>query len=251
MIRQHKCPRCHSIIPSTHVFDHAVVCSECGWSASAVREYFIDEQKNSAINALWMTAFAMIFSFVMIASWGTRSLDVVPLKISQWTGKASHADLLKLVEICKERKKADCVRDTYRDITKRFPEASREFFVLGVLLAQDEQYDEAISSLKTYIKKNEKDMEAHYQLAMAYNRKGDFQKATRHFRYLLEKRPKGLEFMTLRSYVDMLVANNYITKAKNLITYYRKKTGHEYLMQKQWKEIKEILRKKRVVAKRK
>ncbi|MCB0391635.1 MAG: tetratricopeptide repeat protein [Bdellovibrionales bacterium] len=251
MSRQHKCPRCHSLIPDTHIFGHAIICSQCGWSASAAREYFIDEQKNSTINAMWMTTFAIVVAFAVIGNWGASSIDIVPLKMYQWTGQASHKDLLKLTEICKQRKRISCVKEALLDIADRFPkEANQELLELGIIQGQQEDYQGAIKSLEMYLGKNSKDMEAHYQLAIAYGKMGELKKASAHYRQIIKHKTPNLEFMAVRSYVDLLIENNLLDRAEKIIVFYRHKTGHPQLMLKQSKAIHKV-RETKIVAKRK
>ena len=93
------CPRCKSTIPLSHVFAHSLICAKCGWSASAVREYFIEEQSNTAINAMYGITVVFFILFFGMTTLGISNLQMIPLKISQWTGRASYYELKKIISI--------------------------------------------------------------------------------------------------------------------------------------------------------
>lgn len=245
---QSECPKCESTITSDKIIGQTVYCN-CGWTAM-LEPQFKDKKTTLKTSSLMLiVASFLVVSFIHGVNWDHHFFSIIPLKIKQTIGTASSHDLKEIAAICTERRKYSCAEEAYLQLVKQEPQPTETMAELGELQFRMERYPAAIESYTNYIEAKEdssdiqKELDANYNLAIAYTRTGQFDQADIYFKKTLEKKPNVIQVTVIQKYVEMLVEANRLEDAKKVITTYRKKsTARESFMEKEYKDIQERLK---------
>ena len=103
------CPRCHSQTPAGSVQQRLMICSTCGHSTHPAHNKAEKQVDRSFLT--WSIGLSVFFvaGFIHLMNWDKHAASIVPLKMKHYMGTASLYDYSKIITICKERGKVDCV----------------------------------------------------------------------------------------------------------------------------------------------
>ena len=192
------CPRCGN---STEQISNTFIC-KCGWSHSKKTE----ASEKTVI-------FGMIFAFTLLAGflfhffqWGAYGFKVLLAQPAQ------------KIKICMDLKKYDCVEKNY---TKLFQTTNDLTFLekLGELQFKREKFAEAEKTYKLYFSKQGKSYKAAYYYAHSLAKVEKIEGAIQYFDSILRSKPQVLMVTIMESYLEVLVSNNRISKAKEVLSW--------------------------------
>ena len=196
-----KCPRCgHSV----RQVSKTLIC-QCGWTYSNTKE----AGQKTIILGMFLTALAFAGFLFHFFQWGTHGFSVL------------FSDSSKKIEICMDLQKYDCVEKNY---TKLF-QTTGELNVLenlGEFQFKRKKFSSAAKTYKSYFSKEGKSYKAAYYYAHSLVKVGDIESAISYFDSILRSKPNILMVAIVESYLEILVTNKRIDKAKEILSWFNK-----------------------------
>ena len=202
------CPVCGS---KTKKAGHTLFC-KCGWSKSLNKNTEMIIQKNIAKN-IFIAGLAVMLFAMYLGHWGSASLKIAPLKISQWTGNLNNHSFTQLTDICTRLKKYDCVEKAHVSFFK----SSGKLEILeqlGDFQLRRNKLNEADKTYNQYFTHKGNSVKAAYNYARILEKAGKIDAALSYYKYALEARPGTIQVTVMRSYIDLLVKSGQRSKAK-------------------------------------
>jgi len=214
-----------------------VVCPSCGYTESVREAHLETHLEKRFIKIAIIVATLLIAGFYQSVNWDTYALEVIPLKIKQWSGAASPVDLDRIAEICKERRKHDCVEIAYGTKADIFRDLEA-LSLLGQYQVKREKFAEAVGTFKRYFDQGGLDIEASYQFAKSLGKVGQVEDSVRYFEQVLQAKPDTLQITVTQAYVKMLTDNGRAEQALKVIEDTRKTSPSANLfMQAEYKDL--------------
>ena len=178
-------------------------CS-CGWSRSSNQKAKQREQKKIAKHMILM-GIGLMAGFVYIGSWGSSSLEIVPLKARQWTGQLNAPSYSRLKTICMRFKKYDCVEKAQESFFQSSGDM-KALEELGEFQYRRKKFDRAERTYHKYFTKKGANVKSAYNYARLLEKRGKKESAISYYQYALKSaRPNSLQITVMRSYIDLLV----------------------------------------------
>lgn len=229
------CPMCGTNLSSEHVVGDMLIC-RCGWSKSSNKKYTINIKQG--VMPIAFVGIFLLLGFLQVVNWNNHSLRIIPLKLSQWTGTANFEQLKKIASICSERKKVSCQELALKQAYKKDIAQIETLAEISFLqMAQNKEKD-AYKTLYNYFTHGGNNLKAHHIYAKLLGKVGKVRKSQKHFRYVLNAKPKEFQISVARDYVRMLIANQHLSKARTLIYHYRRMSVNaSYFLHKELKQI--------------
>ena len=192
------CPRCGNPVEQV---SQTLFC-KCGWTLSKNKK---DSEKTviTAMILVFVLTAGFLFHFFQ---WGSHGFSIL------------FANSEKKVEICRSLKKYDCIEKNY---TKLFKSKGDIQFLeeLGELQFKREKFAEAEKTYSLYFTKQGKSYKAAYYYAHSLVKTGDIDSAIEYFDSILRSKPQVLMVTIMESYLEVLVSNNRIKKAKEILSW--------------------------------
>ena len=233
-----QCPACGTKIPRERFFNDSVIC-ECGWTSSGKAAKESAKQIDRTCIYIAVFAALLIGSFIQAVNWDKYFLTIIPLKVQQLTGTATADQLNQIAEICMERKKYSCSETAHFQAWKKEPKNLIHLEKLGDLQVKQNVMLSAVKTYDTYFENRGDNLDAKYNYAKALAATNDTKKAEKYFKMVLKAKPDVLQITVTRHYINMLVKNEQLRKAKQVIEHFRRKgTNTGLFMDKEYKEIK-------------
>ena len=231
------CPACHKAIVPERCLGHTVVCS-CGWT----KDLSQDKKYIPNTTSLLLVAVASIIILILVhvSQWNTHFLTIIPLKVTQTLGIATTDQLNRLVSICTERQKWNCLIEAKHDLYKKNPEEIKILLDLAMAYVHVQNDQKAASLYHEYFKKGGRQKKAHYEYAKVLTRIGKVNEAI--YRYQIILKTQSLLPLETRSYVQLLIDNKKWHQARYVIENYRKKSKSGRLfMETELRQIKRLI----------
>jgi len=193
-----QCPRCSLQLKK---IGQTMIC-DCGWTHS---------RKEEASQAYVITG--MILSFVLAAGalfhffqWGSNGLKIL------------FADSAGKLEVCRDLKKYDCVESKYQELFNKTGDL-KQLEELGELQFKREKFQDSKQTYALYFSKQGQSYKAAYYYAHSLAKTGDLETAIQYFDSILKSNPSVLMVTIMESYLQILVSNNRIDKAKEVLAW--------------------------------
>lgn len=214
--QESQCPRCANVLTRASHQPMSTYCNVCGF----IPETPDVDAKLERHNLRFVIGFSalLVLAFVQVATWGDHALEIRWLQLADKTGLASVAQLERMAKICVELKKRDCVEYSY---LRQSQLDKRNAVRLAEFQMSRRKYQEAVTTLKTYVANNKQDMRAYMVYAEALTETGRFDEAVKYYEYLLSKAP-GLPVDVTHDYVKCLARAKRYEQAQNVIYKVRK-----------------------------
>jgi len=196
------------------------VCNHCGFVLSDNDTRTDLRMKYSYLASVVLTSLFIITGFIQLANWGSNSFEIMFLKVSEWTGTVSVGELERMAKICLEAKKYNCAEARYAQIANKEPST---YLRLGKLQIAMSKYPEAVDSLRTYLARNEQDLEGMYLYGRALGEVGQVDAAARYYNRVIDAKPKVVPVTVVQNYVKLLVRHGRLGDARNVIDRIRKR----------------------------
>ena len=191
------CPRCGSQVERV---SQTLFC-KCGWTYSKKKESSQSVVIIGMIMVFTLTAGALFHFF----QWGSHAFGIL------------FASPSEKIEICMDLKKYDCVEHNYLAVYEKTGDIS---FLeeLGEIQFKREKFSEAKQTYSRYFSsETATSYKAAYYYAHSLAKTGDIENAIKYFDIILRNKPHVLMVTVLESYLEVLVSNNRIRKAKELL----------------------------------
>ncbi len=196
------CSRCGSV---ANKVGQTYIC-KCGWSLSQSDETL--SQKSIIVSLFFIATFiaTALFHFFQ---WGEHGLSIL------------FANNEKKIEICMDLKKYDCVENAY---LKHFQETGDVHFLeeLAEMQFKREKYADSEKSYQMYFAKGGQSYKAAYYYAHSLAKNNQIDSAIKYFDSILRSKPEVLMITVVESYLTVLVSNNKLNKAKEVISWVKK-----------------------------
>lgn len=236
------CPVCNTNLDNSVSFDDITVC-ECGWSGSYENKTLEKKAATKVSKNIIIMSSLILGVFLQIANWDSYSLEIIPLKAKQWFSAPTEASLNRIIAICKDRKKLSCIEGAYEDLVRLAPKNQENLAALARAQVDNKEIFAASLTFARYIKAGGKDIDVTFDYAKVLSALGKTDSAERYFKYILQRKPRTLQPKVMRSYVNMLIKDNQLSKARGLIYKYRKISKRAaFFLDKQLKEINQKLK---------
>jgi tetratricopeptide (TPR) repeat protein len=209
------CPRCKSDIDEKRLASNPVICQACGFTPNVAGRRVAAQIERKFLKTSLAITFVLVAGFIQAVNWDRYAVEIVPLKIKQWTHTASTMDLMRINLVCRERLKHDCVESALSDMSQSGQlEALAE---LGKYQAKRGRKAQAANSLAQYFSQGGLDLEANYQYAKVLSELGQIDQAASRFDQVIKARPETLQITVTQHYVHMLMNNGRRDQALALI----------------------------------
>src|SRR4051794_7192241 len=107
MVTINTCPRCQMLISRERLAAKPAICDSCGFVVSTSETHSRQSMEKSVLMSAGLVSIVILALFMHVGSWGSYSLEIIPLKISQFVHTAAAADLERLSQIQFELRKYD------------------------------------------------------------------------------------------------------------------------------------------------
>ena len=196
------CPRCGL---QTQKISNTIIC-KCGWTLSQ------KEEVSQGGVILGMMLFFVLTAGVLFHffQWGAHGFRII------------FANASDKVEICMDLNKYDCVEKNYRTLFKKTGDA-KYLEQLGELEFKREKFDSAIETYTVYFNKEGRNYKSAYYYAHSLAKAGDIESAIQYFDSILQSDPGLLMVTVVESYLEILVSNNRIQKAREILAWVNQK----------------------------
>ncbi len=185
---------------------------KCGWSKSCNEKLQKLIQKKIAKN-IFLAGLGLMGGIIYLSYWGSASIKIIPLKVSEWTGQLNEKSFSSLKNICMNLKKYDCVENAH----KSFFKSSGKMEILeqlGDFQYRRKKFSQASNTYNRYFSQKGNSVKAAYNYARILEEMGDTGSALSYYRYALKARPGVIQITVMRSYIDLLVKSGQKYKAK-------------------------------------
>ena len=238
MLQFGACPRCQTQIPEDRMGQNPIVCAACGFVSNNHDKKLDQHLESRFVKVAFLTAIGLILGFLQTASWDKYALEIIPLKIKQFTGMASNDNMVRIAQICSKRLKHDCVETAYASLAHR---GQNDYFAeLGKYQVRRGNKNAALQSLGQYFKQGGSDLDATYQYAKVLGDAGKADEATTYFDSIIKAKPETLQITVVQNYVKMLVNNNRRVEALKLIRDTRKSSSSASMfMEEEFKQLEQ------------
>ncbi len=214
------CNRCKLELPFNNSYEPIHVCPHCGADQNEK-----SENPFHAMKSLLPVAAAILFAMGMGVYWGSHSVEVIVIKSKQMTGLASAADHERMVEICEEQNKHECVHDSLVRKIKQNNDDIKTIAKLGQLQLQLGYFENSERTLTHYFEKGGKDIKARYNYAKALWKQGKIDPALNQLEKALNAKDGVLQVTVMETYIKLLVEYGQHQKATKVIAAVKRKGG--------------------------
>jgi hypothetical protein len=209
------CPRCQLNIAVERQRSLPTICDNCGHVLSSSEEFVNGNLEKSLLKSAVGVSLFLVTVFMYVGSWGSHSIEVIPLKIGEWTRINTASDMERLAAIGMDLRKLDLVEHQYRLLAQR---VDPKYYVrLGKFQVNRMEWKEAAETYRQYFSLGKKDWEARIDYARALSEIGQVDEATKNFEYVLAARPGVRQTTVIQHYVGMLVKAERYDQAQRVI----------------------------------
>ena len=192
------CPRC-SHVPEK--IKNTLIC-KCGWTHSTKEE----ASQKTVIIGMVLVFTLVAGSLFHVFQWGSYGFSVF------------FADPAKKLEICMNLKKYDCVEKNYKALHQSTGDL-KHLEELGEFQFKREKFKMASETYRQYFSKKGTSYKAAYYYAHSLVKTGDIESAIQYFDSIVRSKPHVLMVTIMESYLEVLVSNNRIGKAKEILSW--------------------------------
>lgn len=214
------CPRCQMEIPSERLRESVIICSHCGYTTNQKQNQIEEKADKRYIALVSSICAAMTMAFVLIVQWDTHVLEAVPIKAKQMMGAASADELVRIREICEERKNLECQLEANKQLSRLDSEAYADLGKMLYLMGENKQ---AIAAFTKYFENGGLSLDASYHFARSLERDGQVEQASKHYEEVIAAKPDTLQITVTKNYIKMLMEYNKKKQARNVLKKIRKR----------------------------
>ena len=224
------CPKCFkSLQASPAHLSYVTLCPHCGWkqqNQNRPLNSHSQSKKNlqrSISKTMIFTAIGLIALLIHFSKWGGHSLEIVYLKVSQWTRLAGNHQYEKLSSICAKIKNYDCLAGSLKShyAASKDPEILKE---LALLYFKTEEKSLALQAYKKYFKEFDNasvDSQSAFNFAKLLSEQKNKENALYFYDQILQNQAENMiPINVVRNKVLLLSSMNRKQEAQKLIQKY-------------------------------
>lgn len=232
------CPVCLSQIPEHRLSQGINACEACGWIESRNFHQVENNLQKRTIKAFGIVTALFVGAFIHAVNWDSYFFTIVPLKAKDVIGMASESDLNEIAEICRARKKHECVESTLTTLSVKYGHNLNYLAELGKAYYLNKKFPESVAAYSQFFTKGGNDVNAGFQFAQSLSETGQVDDSIRYFRYVLDSKPDTLQISVTHAFVKMLMKHERYELAEEIIQSIRKQGENTALfMEDRLKEI--------------
>lgn len=229
------CPRCQMEIPSVRLRESVIVCSHCGFTTNQKQTQIEKKADKRYIAIVSSFCAAMTMAFVFIVQWDNHVIEVLPLKAKQILGAASADDLIRIREICGDRKNLTCQLETNIQLSRMDNEANADLGKMYYLIGENKK---AIATFEKYFANGGLSLDASYHFARSLEKDGQVEQASKRYEDVIAAKPDTLQITVTKNYIKMLMDYDKRNQAKNVLKKIRRRgTSSSDFMDPVFKEL--------------
>lgn len=235
------CPRCQLEVDAERMQQMPAVCNHCGFVLSVAEMNLRASAEKSMLFSVLLASGGILLAIVYLGSWGSYTLESIPLKIEQFTHTLSPAGMERLAQIGLDLHKYDLVESMFTELARKSDPAN--YLRLGKFQMSRGEYDGAVATYREYFKLGKNDLDARYDFARSLGEVGQIDEAVRNFDFVLASKPGVRQVTVLHKYVNLLVKANRLDQARALIESVRRQDPlAKQFMDTEYKVITERMR---------
>ena len=237
------CPKCFkSLEASPAHLSYVTLCPHCGWKKQnqnrTLNSYTQSKNKlqRSISKAMILTAIGLIALLIHFSKWGSHSLEIVYLKISQWTHLAGDNQYEKLSSICAKIKNYDCWAESLKShyASSKNPVILKK---LALLYFKTEDKSLALQTYKKYFKEYGNasiDPQSTFNFAQLLSEQDNKENALYFYDQILQNQAENMiPINVVRNKAFLLSSMNRKREAQQLIQKYTSKLTDSDVILKQ------------------
>ena len=237
------CPKCFkSLQASPAHLSYVTLCPHCGWKKQNQNmpvNFHTKSKKQlqrSISKTMILTAIGLIALLIHFSKWGGHSLEIVYLKVSQWTRLAGDHQYEKLSSICAKIKNYDCLAGSLQSHYT----ASKDSSILkelALLYFKTGEKSLALQTYKKYFKEYNDvsiDPQSAFNFAQLLSEQENKEKALYFYDQILQNQAENIiPINVVRNKVFLLSSLNRTQEAQQLIQKYTSKLTDSDVILKQ------------------
>ncbi len=213
------CPRCQMEVPSERLRESVIVCSHCGFTTNQKQIQIEKKADKRYITLVSSLCAVLTMAFILIVQWDTHVLEVLPLKTKQLMGAASARDLIRIQEICEDRKNLTCQLEALQQLSRLDNEAYADLGKMLYLMGENKQ---AMTAFTKYFQNGGLSLDASYHFARSLEKDGQVEQASKHYEDVIAAKPGMLQITVTKNYIKMLMEYNKKKQARTVLKKIRK-----------------------------
>ncbi len=215
LYHENHCPVCHSEL--NHQHDEKWTLCACGWiSESAAEAKKIRAFKVAAIRAFVVFSLVLTTGFVHLSKWGNDSIKIITPYAKLIIKSESAQDLELLADMHKRHGDTEGAHYFLNKWAKKSND-TRAYNKLGELSFLTKDYKRAIDAYETYFELAGNETQAYFNLATAYSRTSQADKATAMYTQLIQSRPEVYQPTVVTALVELLIEKDQLDEAQNIL----------------------------------
>ena len=225
------CPKCFkSLQASPAHLSYVTLCPHCGWKkqnqSMPLNSHTQSKKKlqRSISKTMILTAIGLIALLIHFSKWGGHSLEIVYLKVSQWTRLAGDHQYEKLSSICAKIKNYDCLAGSLKShyTSSKNSEILKE---LALLYFKTGEKSLALQAYKKYFKEYDDnvsiDPQSAFNFAKLLSEQKNKENALYFYDQILQNQAENMiPINVVRNKVLLLSSMNRTQEAQQLIQKY-------------------------------
>ncbi len=220
MLQQEICPDCENLIPVDRMDEDIVICP-CGFTKSKAQMKF--DKRNNKITSytIILVALFILGAFIHTAKWGTDSIKVAPLQISELVDGLSPKQTIELADFSFDHKYFEKSEKLYQQFLDQNPDHERVLEInekLGMLLFRQKKFAQAVEPLENYFLSNGENPQTLFSYGKSLTETQDLGDAEEVFLRLIKTKPEVYQVTVVQALLDLYVAQNKLTEAKQFIS---------------------------------
>jgi tetratricopeptide (TPR) repeat protein len=232
------CPRCKLMVHESRMLQTPMICDCCGFVVSQSEGRVQASLEKTLLKSAVIASVILVALISFAGSWGSYSLEIIPLKVGDIGHFNSAIDMERLAQIGWDLKKFDLVERQYELLSVKDP---ANFVRLGKFQYSRKEYSAAAETYRKYFSLGIVNLDARYEYARALAEINSYDESAKNFEYVLGSRPKIRQVTVVQNYVAMLVKAKRFGEAQKVIEHVRHQdpSGAAKFMDTEYKVISE------------
>lgn len=234
-------PEFHSILEPMHL------CKSCGWYESRQEQKAAEVQEKKTVWTMSAVAAALVIVSAHLISWGGGALEILPLKLQQWTGTLGSPGYFRIAELCLANGRAECARKAYLDsyLTAKDLEGLPKLASLQLALKES---NAAMTTLNTYFARGGQNPEAALSQGQLLEQAGRLDEALKMFelaiKAMAEQMPDRLPIAMTGALVRVLMKQGQFEEAYKVVRAFHQSAGNaQGYLNTELAQIEQVLKK--------
>jgi len=223
------------------------LCKSCGWYESRQEMKVEEAQEKKTIWTMSAVAAALVIVSAHMISWGGGALEILPLKLQQWTGTLSSTGYYRIADLCLANGRAECARKAYLDsyLSAKDLEGLPKLATLQLAMKETQS---AMTTLNTYFARGGKSPEAALSQGQLLEQSGRLDEALQMFelaiKSMAEQMPDRLPIAMTGAMVRVLMKQGKFEEAYKVVREFHGSAGNaQGYLNTELAQIEQVLKK--------